>query len=93
MFNYFLVMLQKGFLVLKKYAGEIMDILYMMSMNSSPLPCFKKFDPAAIYESFGVSKSDEDITKFVHDITYESYEASSTSLYDSYQYYSNNIQP
>lgn len=50
----------KGFSLLRKYSDEIMNILNIMAIDSS-LPCFKKYTPELMLESFGGSYTEKEV--------------------------------
>ena len=91
LFILFKLTIEKIFVVLKKYKDEIMDILKIMSKDS-PLPCFKKLDLAELESRFGQNLSDAERTKYVEELIFQSFGSTSTSIYDTYQLYTNNIQ-
>lgn len=60
MFEYFKILLFQGFLALRKYVSDIVDIVEIMSRESS-LPCFEKFNLKEFRERFKPSLSDKEV--------------------------------
>ena len=92
MFNYFKILMYQGFLVLRKYAGELILLIQMMLPNKS-LPCF--YDPVRAVQEFRarfcLDLNDEACLDMIKELIRASAENWRTDQYDLYQWVTNNI--
>ncbi|KAJ1980640.1 Phosphatidylinositol 4-kinase pik1alpha (PI4-kinase)(PtdIns-4-kinase) [Dimargaris cristalligena] len=83
----------KGFLVLRKYAENIILLVDMMQQESK-FPCFASSGPhavAALRDRFQMSLTEAQVNDFVDKMIISSCCSVYTRLYDTFQYYSNGI--
>jgi glutathione peroxidase-family protein len=92
MFNYFVMLFYKAFLVLRKYSGELSKLVEMM-MPAEDLPCFYDSNKALkdFRARFCLDVSDEDCLAVVRSLVVSAAENWRTEQYDVYQWITNNI--
>ena len=95
-YNYFIALLTKGFLELRKYFDSFVKIIEVMSKNSD-MPCFQGRDPNIIIkdfiERFHLEKDENDIQELMASLTRDSINSWRTYQYDIYQQLTNGIKP
>ena len=90
MFYYFRTLLFKSFEILKKYTEEICSLVE--SMKLSEIPCFYKFDIKLFESRFHRFLLDQERWDLVDRLINDSLNSRSTSVYDRFQKYSNDIE-
>lgn len=92
MLNYFKILFYQGFLVLRKYAGELTLLIEMM-LPGDNLPCF--YDPNRAAKEFKtrfcLDLSDEQCLRCVEDLIKVAAENWRTQQYDMFQWITNDI--
>ena len=95
-YNYFIALLAKGFLELRKYFDSFVKIIEVMSKNSD-MPCFQGRDPNIVIkdfiERFHLEKDENDIQELMASLTRDSINSWRTYQYDMYQQLTNGIKP
>lgn len=92
MYNYFQVLVYQGFLVLRKYAGEL-GLLIEMMLPCEDLPCF--YDPVKSIKEFKgrflLEMNDDECLDVVKELIRSAAENWRTDQYDVYQWITNGI--
>ena len=92
MFNYYIMLMYKSFLVLRKYSGELSKLVEMM-LPGDDLPCF--YDQTRAVKDFRsrfcLEVSDEECLAVIQSLVFSSAENWRTDQYDVYQWITNNI--
>ena len=95
-YNYFIALLTKGFLELRKYFDSFVKIIEVMSKNSD-MPCFQGRDPNIVIkdfiERFHLEKDENDIQELMTSLTRDSINSWRIYQYDMYQQLTNGIKP
>ena len=94
-FNYFIELLTKGFLEIRKYFDSFVKIVEIMG-NNSDMPCFLGRDINLILRDlitrFHLDKWENEIKEFMINLTNDSIKSSRTYQYDMYQKLTNGIK-
>lgn len=99
-FEYFKVLLLKGFIELKRHVDELVNLVSIMS-KSTKMPCFnidnktiKKEHPAVeeFRDRFHLNKTQNELKDLVEDLIKKSNNNFWTNRYDNYQYITNGIR-
>ena len=94
-FNYFIELLTKGFLEIRKYFDSFVKIVEIMG-NNSDMPCFLGRDINLILRDlitrFHLDKSENEIKELMINLTNDSIKSSRTYQYDMYQKLTNGIK-
>ena len=94
-FNYFIELLTKGFLEIRKYFDSFVKIVEIMG-NNSDMPCFLGRDINLILRDlitrFHLDKSENEIKELMINLTNDSIKSWRTYQYDMYQKLTNGIK-
>lgn len=92
MFNYYVMLMYKGFLTLRKYSAELSKLVEMLTPVEN-LQCF--YDPVKAVKEFRsrfcLEVDDEDCLKIIQTLVSSAAENWRTDQYDVYQWITNNI--
>mmetsp|Transcript_11841 Transcript_11841/g.13026 ORF Transcript_11841/g.13026 Transcript_11841/m.13026 type:complete len:673 (+) Transcript_11841:137-2155(+) len=93
LYHYFVALVTRGFMVLRKYSGKIILLVEMMQL-ASKLPCFQGGEATVNYlkERFFNGMTDEECVQQVEDLIERSLDNWRTIQYDKFQYITNNIR-
>ena len=96
MYNYFIYILTKGFLEIRKYFDSFVKIIDIMSKNID-MPCFIGKEPNLVIRDFisrfHLDKNDKEIEELIINLVKESINSWRTYQYDIYQKITNGIKP
>eukprot|EP00795_Rhopilema_esculentum_P010859 gene10859-19676_t len=92
MYNYFKILMLRGFLASRKNMDKILQIVEIMRTGSH-LPCFSQgmSTVQAMRERFHLNLTEEQLSKLVDKLIEDSVQSLTTKLYDSFQYFTNGI--
>ncbi|MES1921829.1 hypothetical protein MHBO_003366 [Bonamia ostreae] len=91
-FEYFKLLVIKGFLEARKYWDFIAMILNLVKSTGTSMPCFRDFNAVEkMVERFCIKKSDQECIEYVYWLIEESLDNWRTTQYDSYQRITNGI--
>lgn len=95
-FEYFKLLILRGFLELKKHVDYLVNIVQIMSYNSK-MPCFNSKESNEIVisklrERFHLNKSENELKNLINDLVLKSKNNFWTNRYDNYQYMTNGIK-
>ena len=92
MFNYYVMLMYKGFLVLRKYSAELSKLVEMLTPVDN-LQCF--YDPVRAVKEFRarfcLEAGDDECLKIIQGLVLSAAENWRTDQYDVYQWITNNI--
>ncbi|CAJ0583269.1 unnamed protein product, partial [Mesorhabditis spiculigera] len=93
MFLYYRALMLQGLLAARKHHERIMNIVEIMAHAGSPLPCFRGGEATvkAMRARFHMNCTENQLKAEVDKMIEQSRDAFTTRLYDSFQYYTNNI--
>ena len=95
-YKYFISILTKGFLEIRKYFDSFVKIIDIMTKNSD-MPCFIGRDPNLVIRDFisrfHLEKSEKEIEELIINLVKDSIDSWRTYQYDIYQKITNGIKP
>lgn len=92
MFKYFKILILQGILACRKHHEKLISLVEILQSNTQ-LPCFK-YGPSVIKsltERFHMKLTEEQLQQHIEQMVENSINSITTRLYDSFQYYTNNI--
>lgn len=95
-FEYFKLLILRGFLELKKHIDYLVNLLSIMAVRSK-LPCFSGQEKSEMIiikfrEKFHLNKSESDLKDLINELVDKSKNNFWTNKYDYFQYYTNGIK-
>mmetsp|Transcript_9862 Transcript_9862/g.39983 ORF Transcript_9862/g.39983 Transcript_9862/m.39983 type:complete len:811 (-) Transcript_9862:41-2473(-) len=92
MYHYYVQLLIKGFLEVRKHTDKVVQLVEMMAIGSN-LPCFQAGQATitALRDRFHSSLTEEQLITLVHNMIEQSLHSWRTQFYDRFQYLTNNI--
>ncbi|XP_065324121.1 phosphatidylinositol 4-kinase beta-like isoform X2 [Gordionus sp. m RMFG-2023] len=92
MFEYFKILMLKGFIAARKHMDKILTLVEIMQLNSQ-LPCFKNSVSTikGMRDRFHLNMTEEQLRCLVENLVETSVHSITTRLYDGFQYLSNGI--
>lgn len=92
MFSYYKILILKGLLVARKHQEKLISLVEILQSNSQ-LPCFKLGSATikSFKDRFLMSLTETQLQAQIEQMVDQSVNSITTKLYDSFQYYTNNI--
>lgn len=92
MYHYYVQLLIKGFLEVRKHTDKVVQLVEMMAIGSN-LPCFSAGQATitALRDRFHSSLTEDQLITLVHNMIEQSLHSWRTQFYDRFQYLTNNI--
>ena len=92
MFKYFKILILQGLIAARKHHEKLISLVEILQSNTQ-LPCFR-YGPSVIKsltERFHMKLTEEQLQQHIEQMVENSLNSITTRLYDSFQYYTNNI--
>lgn len=92
MFKFYKILILQGLIAARKHHEKLISLVEILQSNTQ-LPCFKYGTSVikSLTERFHMKLTEEQLQQHIEQMVENSINSITTRLYDSFQYYTNNI--